>query len=346
MAALPLPWISCCELPKRSGKFGSQEWQLTRRFRVITSPDEPIPGPAVVTACPDIPVLFSSYVDFSTQELIPNAILVDYDAEEQGHPREWIVTCLYSTQQPAPANAGGLQSGPTPSRPGGSGGGSGTNPDDPTQLLPKVSTGSEIIRIPYRKDPQGKARWTFSNGVPIIGEFENYTNSAGERFASGTSFEIALESFHVSLYRAEYNRYRVINNRVNFEPWDGFDARTMLLKPVRQTRERFGNRWFWLNQFDFIYDPDFFHTFTQLNAGFRELTTPLVAGEPGVRKLRDITINGQKTSVEWGLDLNGQKILDPGPNGEELVYAEFNKYKASSEFESRIPFKLSDFGID
>lgn len=343
--ALPLPWISCEELPKRTARFGLQEWQIPRRFRVITSPDEPIPGPAVVTACPDIPALGTPYVDFSTQEIIPGAILIDYDAEEQSHPREWIVTCLYSTQQPAPVNGGGLQSGPTPSRPGGSGGGSGTNPDDPTQLLPKVSTGYEIVRIPYRKDPQAAARWTFSNGVPLLGLFENYANSAGERFAAGTSYEIAIETFSVSMYLADWTNYDAVNNAVNFAEWDGFEPRSMLLKPVRQTRERFGSQWFWLNQFEFVYDPRFFHTFSVLNAGFRELTNPLAAGATGPRVLRDITINGQKTSVEWPLEINGQKITDPGADGVDLVYAEFNKYRASSVFDPVIPFVLSDFGI-
>ena len=69
------------------------------------------------------------------------------------------------------------------------------------------------------------------------------------------------------------------------------------------------------------------------------------AGAEGARMLRDITVNGQKTSVEWPLDIDGTKITDPGPDGVNLIYAEFNKYRASSVFHPVIPFKLSDFGI-
>lgn len=342
---LPIPYESICELPGRTASFGLQQWQIPRRFRVITGLAYPIPGPALIVACPGIPSLGSPYRDFSNGESIPGALLVDYQADETSNPREWIVTCLYSTQQLAPTNAGGLQSPPSPSRP--QGGAGGTSPDDPTQLLPRVSTGTEIIRVPYFEDPQGNARFKTANGSSIAGAtgISRYCNSAGEKFAAGATREIALETFSVSLYLPEWTNYDAVNNSVNFDEWDGRPARSMLLKPVQQTRERFGLSWFWLNKFDLVYDPLFFHTFTVLNAGFREITNPLQPLNPAARALRDITVNGQKTQVEWPLGILGQKITDPGANGSNLIYAEFNKYRASSVFDPVIPFYLSDFGI-
>jgi hypothetical protein len=343
--ALPPQYESICELPNRPARLGLQEWSFTRRFRVITAGSLPPLGPAAATSCPGIPPYGASYVDFISNETVPTATLIDYEPEPQSNPREWIISCIYSTRQLAPSNTGGLQSPPSPSKPGGSGS---SNPDDPTQLLPKVSVGSETIRIPYRFDPQGAGRFkdanenTLPGGFPIV----RYANSACESFASGASFEIALETFSISVYRTTYTNYTTINNTVNQNKWGTFPSRTQLLKPIRQSRELFGGTWYWLNQYDFVYDPFFFHTFTVLNAGFREITNPLGPLTVAARTLRDITNNGVRTSVEWPLNMSGQKIMDPGANGQNLIYVEFNKHRASTFSAPLIPFTLSDFGIN
>lgn len=346
---LPPPWESVCELKPLPAQIGLQEWRFSRRFRVITLESLPPLGPIVVTSAPGIPPFGSAYIDFASNELVPSAILVNYGTEiEGGNPREWVVTCEYSTQQNQPVNSGGLQSPPSPRSPSGGGG---SSPDDPTQFLPKVSVGAEIIRIPYRFDPQFNnvdqgGRFTDANRNTIAGGFPigKYANTTGESFAAGASYEIALETYRVALYRTDYVSYNDINNCVNSIPWDGFDSRTVLVKPVNQSRERFGLSWYWLHSFDLVYDPYFMHTFTVLNAGFRELTNPLGPLQVGVRNLRDITNAGVRTSVEWPLNASGQKITDPGANGANLIYAEFNKHP-SQDFLTRLPFLLSDYGI-
>lgn len=349
---LPPPWESVCELKPLPAQIGLQEWRFSRRFRVITLESLPPLGPIVVTSAPGIPPFGSAYIDFASNELVPAAILVNYGTEiEAGNPREWVVTCEYSTQQNQPVNAGGLQSPPSPRSPSGGGG---SSPDDPTQFLPKVSVGAEIIRIPYRGDPQADGvtrggRFKTADGTTIGGAFyfplRYYVNSACESFAASASFEIALDTYHVSIYRNDYYDYSYVNNRVNLVEWDGIRERSLLLKPVRQSRERFGSSWYWLHSFDFVYDPVFFHTFTVLNAGFREVETAVAPLNDVPRELIDIKDEkGVRTSVEWPLNKDGKKILDPGPEGGNLIYVEFNKNKAE-DFGPRIPFLLSDYGI-
>lgn len=343
---LPSPYLSIEEKQMRSARVGSQQWEFERIFRVITREDQPPLGPIAAIQCPGIPALGTAYRDFNSNEYVPWALLFDYDAQPVNNQYQWDIVCKYSTLERSPRNGGGLQSPPTPGMPNTGGGGS--NPDDPTQLLPKVRTGVEIVKVPYVYDPQGLARYKNRNNQTLGGNFNfsRFANTAGDRFAVSATVDIPLRTYQISLYYTLDRNPSTLGMTVNNADWDGFGARKLLCKFWNTSRERFGTSWYWLHNYEFVYDPYFLHTFTILNSGFRQLQNPLNANMPDTfpRKLIDIqTTNGVRTSVEWPLDFRGKVIEDPGFDQSNLIWAEFNKYP-SSNFNG-LPFTLSEFGL-
>lgn len=342
---LPSPYLSIEEKQMRSARVGSQQWEFERIFRVITREDQPPLGPIAAIQCPGIPALGTAYRDFISNEYVPWALLFDYDAQPVNNQYQWDIVCKYSTLERSPRNGGGLQSPPTPGMPNTGGGGS--NPDDPTQLLPKVRTGVEVVKIPYFKDPQGLARFKDKDDGTLANfNFSRYMNTAGDRFSAGATLDYPMRTYLVSLYYTADRSPATHGYSVNNADWDGFTARTLLCKTWTTSRERFGTSWYWLHNFEFVYDPVYKHTFTLLNSGFRQLQTPIGANFPDnfPRKLIDIqTGPGIRTAVEWPLDFNGRMIDNPGNNQSNFIWAEFNKFK-SSNF-STLPFTLTEFGL-
>lgn len=349
---MPLPNAthqSCCEIKGRTARLSFGEWTFQRKFRVITLAAQPPRGPIWATQCEGIPPYFSSYVDFSTGELVPNALLHEYVPEETGNVREWIINCEYSTNLPTAPNSGGLQSPNTPNQPGGGGGGGGSsNPNDPTQLLPKLSRSVEIAKVPYKFDPQDDAVFKDANGNLLMGgfRFSRFCNTAGENYAAGAFLELPLQSYNVGIYYATDADPTTHSSTVNNGLWSGKVGGSWLCKPWTTSREKFGSTWYWLRNYSFVYDPIFFHRFTVLNAGFRQLENPVAPNNAfTARKLIDIVTGtpAVRTSVEWPLNLFGQPIIDPGQGGANLIYGQFNKFPKSnfSTIGAPFPFQLN-----
>lgn len=335
------------ELPSRKAKLSATEWTFGRRFRVYTRYDIAPIGPILAITCPGIPAYYSSYEDFTTGETVPNALMTEYIPEPQPNPREWIIECSYTTNLPRPNNGGGLNSPNSPSHP--SGGSS--NPDDPTQLLPKLSKSVEVLKVPYKFDPQDDAHFVDATGSILGGgfSFSRYCNTAGENFAAGAVIEIPLPVFNVSIYYADDADVTIHSNSVNDATWSGKPACSWLCKPWTTSREKFANNWYWLRNYSFVLDTIFYHRFTVLNAGFRQLENPVAFNNNiSVRKLVDIYTGTPlaRTSVEWPLGSTGQIITDPGRDGSNLVYARFNRTRKSnfSTIGSPAPFTLNQTG--
>lgn len=335
------------ELRPGPPSFGLEEWNLTRRFRVIGRSEIPPIDGTMATACPGIPPFYSSYFDFSANVTIPNAILVGYEADPQENAREWIITCRYSTRLPATQNAGGLQTPSTASQSPQSGS---SNPADLTQLLPRLSKSVETIKLPYKFDPQDDAFFTNSDGgiLPVNNQtfrLRRFCNSTGENFAAGASIDYNLTVYRVSFYKTyDVNVYEH-GGCVNENVWDEYDAKSIYCKPPTSSRELVANNLFWLWNYELVWDPIYLHRFTLLNAGFRELKNALRVDQNGVRELQDIILptSATKTSVEVPLDINGKAIYDPGIDGGNLVFCNFNKYP-TADF-STMPFTLSALGF-
>lgn len=335
------------EVRPPAASIGFEEWTLYRKFRVVGRADVPPLSDVMLVSCPGVPPLGSTYVDFASHATVPNAFLIDYNVEQSPNVREGLVTCVYSTRPPTTRNAGGLQTPVgTAGNPNQPGGGS-SNPADLTQLLPKVSKGVEIVRVPYKYDPQDAAFYTDAAGNILAGGFlfSRYSNTTGENFAAGAVQEIAMPVYRVSLYKLTDRDTTLNGNSVNSALWDSYPAKSLYNKPETTSRELVAGNYFWLWNFEIVYDPIFFHRFRNLNAGFRELASPVaVNNNISTRTLQDIILNGQKTTVEVPLNINGQKITDPGRDGANLIFANFNKYDAT-DF-TTLPFTLSQFGFE
>lgn len=338
------------ELRADPASFPLEEWSLNRKFRVIGRVSVPPLDDILAVACPGIPQYGTPYINPFTGTTVPNAFLVSYEVEHTPNMRESTVKCLYSTRLPQPRNQGGLVSPVGQGQQQGQPSGGSSNPADLTQLLPKVSKGVEIIRLPYKEDPQGKAFYTDADGNRVPPDNPNFTfkrfcNTTGENFAAGVTTEVALPTYRISMYKLVDRDPFLNGNSVNNAVWDGLEAFTVYNKPETTSRELVSGFFFWLWNFELVYDPLFYHQYKILNAGFRQLSgNGRRADLFGARELEEIVMpNGDKPSVEVPLGFTGKAIFDPGKDGENLLFANFNKYD-TTDF-TTIPFKLTDFGF-